>query len=71
VEYTENGPRYRPCEVMEINFDDMRGFLKVFISPMTPARMALSDADHCRICTYFSVMYHIEVMNMQIAKEEW
>lgn len=71
MEYTELGPRYLPCEAMELDFSTMRGFMKVFIPPLTPGAIVLSAADHCQICQYFSVMYHTEVMNMQMEKEEW
>ena len=71
MEYTELGPKYRPCEAMELDFSTMRGFMKVFISPLTPEAIVLSGADHCRVCQYFSVMYHTEVIRMQLENEEW
>ena len=62
MEYTDEGPRYRPCEVLDMDFEHQRGNFKMYIGDHSPHRITLDGADHCDTCALMSVMYHVTRM---------
>ena len=59
MEYTEFGPRYRPCEVLDMDFESRRGQFKMYIAEDGHHRIALNKWDHCDTCTLMTVVYHV------------
>ena len=68
MEYTELGPKYRPCEVLDMDFEHRRGHFKIYIDPGSPQRISVTGADHCDTCALMSVMFHVTYM---LTHEEW
>jgi hypothetical protein len=68
MEYTELGPKYRPCEVMDLDFAHRRGHFKMYIDLGSPHRISVTGADHCDTCALMSVMFHVTHM---LTQEKW
>jgi hypothetical protein len=62
MEYTELGPKYRPCEVLDLDLESGRGTFKMYIGDHSPHRLTVDGADHCDTCTLLSVVYHATCM---------
>ena len=68
MEYTDRGPKYRPCEVMDLDFEHRRGHFKIYIAPESPHRISVTGGDHCDTCALMTVMYHVTHM---LTQEKW
>ena len=55
MEYTEVGPRYRPCEIFEV---DIKRQL-VWRTQAANDKMRLDRGDHCEACGFMVLSYHI------------
>jgi len=55
MEYTEQGPRYRPCEIFGVDIEHQMVWRTVAAND----RMRLDRGDHCEACGFMVLSYHI------------